>query len=54
MSVTGPHIEYHCDGSTGYTFYRCEDCGRESLDKTNILHKDSCSNSSRAAVGVVQ
>ncbi|WP_254824640.1 hypothetical protein [Haloglomus halophilum] len=35
--VTGPHLEFDRYGEpTGETFYRCADCGRESIHRRDV------------------
>jgi hypothetical protein len=37
VGVTGPHLEFDRHGRpTGETYYRCEDCGRETIHRTDL------------------
>lgn len=44
MRITGPHLESPEQG--GATYYRCEDCGRESLRRGDVerseFHTEEC------------
>jgi hypothetical protein len=38
--VTGPHIEFDKQGDpTGETYFRCEDCGREAIHRSDLEHR---------------
>jgi hypothetical protein len=37
--ITGPHIEFDKHGEpTGATYYRCESCGREAIQRKDLGH----------------
>jgi hypothetical protein len=46
-SVTGPHREFDKHGTpTGETYYRCETCGREAIDRSDLPCVGAAQNSS--------
>jgi hypothetical protein len=43
--ISGPHWEFDRYGNcTGVTYYRCEACGTEALQRTDLLAQSCCSH----------
>jgi hypothetical protein len=43
--ISGPHTEYDRYGrSTGHTYWRCEDCGNESLRREELRDCFGCNH----------
>jgi hypothetical protein len=41
--ISGPHLEFDQYGrATGATFYRCEACGTESINRSDVESECEC------------